>query len=583
MSTTLSPRASHDRRRDRGARSWLTPARRFPLVVVLVTMTFVIAGWSRRWTVDDAFIVFRVVDHVLSGHGPVFNVGERVEAVTSPLWLLVMITAGAVVPLPIEWLAVSVGLAFAAAGLVFAMAGAHLLSSRDGRLVPAGVLLWLGLPPAWDFATSGLESGLGLAWLGACCWGLARLARATPVDGRVTTPVGLAVLVGLGPVIRPDFGVFSVAFVVAVLLCADRDRRVWWRVVAAAVAMPGVVEIGRMGYYAALLPNTLLAKEASLSNWSQGWRYVVDFASPYGLVIPVGVLALLIVRMTRGDRQRGPRIVTLAFVVGGVVYSFAVLRGGGDFMHARLLLPALFAVLAPVALVRTCATGERVAVAVLACWAVLSAVALRPPVAVDGPGDGISDQRSFYVERAGDAHPVTLDDYRDYARVTRGARAARLAADGQRALIVDERIEPLATDAAPAVVYEAGAVGLAGAAAGEDVYVLDRLGLGDAYTARQRLETRRRPGHDKPLPMAWVWGRYGVMSAVPPDQATAARAARTAMACAPLRELDQAITQPLTARRFLDNLVAAPRLTMLRFPSEPQAAVDAVCGPNGRM
>lgn len=96
----------------------------------------------------------------------------------------------------------------------------------------------------------------------------------------------------------------------------------------------------------------------------------------------------------------------------------------------------------------------------------------------------------------------------------------------------------------------AGALGLASAAVGEQVYMLDRLGLGDAYAARQLLEARRRPGHDKPLPMSWVWGRYGVMSAVPPEEVSAARAARMAMACAPLRELDEAITQPLTARRL---------------------------------
>lgn len=549
--------------------------------MLLVLAAFVAAAWSRRWTVDDGFIVFRVVDHVLSGHGPVFNVGERVEAVTSPLWLAALVLTSAVVPVPVEWLAVTIGLVLATAGLAFAMAGAgRLASPARGRLVPAGALVWLGLPPAWDFATAGLESGLGTAWLGACCWGLARLATRTeapaPAVGRgAGTPVGLAVLVGLGPVVRPDFGIFSIVFVVAVLLCADRNRRTWVVVPSSSVVVPGVVEIARMGYYASLLPNTLLAKEASLSNWPQGWKYLVDFVSPYALAVPVAVIAWLIVRDSRDD-DRARRIARLAPAAGGVLYAVAVVRGGGDFMHARLLLPALFAMLAPVALVRVRATVDVAAVAVLGCWAALSAVAFRAPV-FEGPGDGISDQRAFYVEQAGVSNPVTLADFASYARVTRGARAARVAAEGRRALIVDEQVHPLEPSATPTVVYEAGAVGLASAAAGEDVYVLDRLGLGDAYTARQRLETRTRPGHDKPLPMAWVWGRYGVLSAVPADEVDRARAARSALACDPLSELDLAITRPLTPRRFLDNLAAAPRLTALRFPSDPQAAVDALC------
>lgn len=489
-------------------------------------------------------------------------------------------------PLPVEWLAVATGLVLATAGLAFAMASAgRLVAPARERLVPAGALVWLGLPPAWDFATAGLESGLGMAWLGACCWGLARLATrpeavASAVGRGAGAPVGLAVLVGLGPVVRPDFGIFALVFVVAVLLCADRNRRTLVAVVAAAAVVPGVVEIARMGYYAALLPNTLLAKEASLSNWPQGWRYLVDFASPYVLAVPVAIIAWLIVRESRAD-DRARRIARLAPAAGGVLYAVAVVRGGGDFMHARLLLPALFAMLAPVALVRMRTVVDVAAFAVLGCWAALSAVAFRAPI-IEGPGDGISDQRAFYVEQAGVANPVTLSDFASYARVTRGARAARLAADGRRALIVDEQVHPLAPSATPTVVYEAGAVGLASAAAGADVYVLDRLGLGDAYTSRQRLETRRRPGHDKPLPMAWVWGRYGVLSAVPDDEVGRARAARAALACGPLREVDQAITRPLTARRFLDNLAAAPRLTFLRFPSDPRAAVDALCRTDQR-
>lgn len=43
--------------------------------VLVVLALFAVAGWSRRWNGDDAFIVFRVVDNVLSGDGAVYNVG----------------------------------------------------------------------------------------------------------------------------------------------------------------------------------------------------------------------------------------------------------------------------------------------------------------------------------------------------------------------------------------------------------------------------------------------------------------------------------------------------------------------------
>ena len=43
-------------------------------------------GWTRRWISDDGLIVLRTVRNILVGNGPVFNVGERVEANTSTLW-----------------------------------------------------------------------------------------------------------------------------------------------------------------------------------------------------------------------------------------------------------------------------------------------------------------------------------------------------------------------------------------------------------------------------------------------------------------------------------------------------------------
>jgi len=41
--------------------------------------------WAHRWICDDGFIYLHVADNLLSGLGPVFNPGERVEAYTSPL------------------------------------------------------------------------------------------------------------------------------------------------------------------------------------------------------------------------------------------------------------------------------------------------------------------------------------------------------------------------------------------------------------------------------------------------------------------------------------------------------------------
>ena len=42
------------------------------------------------WMCDDAYITLRTVDNFVSGFGPRWNVGERVQAYTHPLWMFML-------------------------------------------------------------------------------------------------------------------------------------------------------------------------------------------------------------------------------------------------------------------------------------------------------------------------------------------------------------------------------------------------------------------------------------------------------------------------------------------------------------
>src|SRR5262245_66527524 len=53
---------------------------------------------GNAWVTEDAFITFRVVDNFVHGHGLRWNIDERVEAYTNPLWLLVHIPVRALHP-----------------------------------------------------------------------------------------------------------------------------------------------------------------------------------------------------------------------------------------------------------------------------------------------------------------------------------------------------------------------------------------------------------------------------------------------------------------------------------------------------
>ena len=42
------------------------------------------------WLVDDAYITFRTVVNAVNGHGLVWNIGERVQVYTHPLWMFLI-------------------------------------------------------------------------------------------------------------------------------------------------------------------------------------------------------------------------------------------------------------------------------------------------------------------------------------------------------------------------------------------------------------------------------------------------------------------------------------------------------------
>ena len=84
-----------------------------------------------------------------------------------------------------------------------------------------------------------------------------------------------------------------------------------WRLRAGIVVVAGVLPVGyqifRMGYYALLVPNPAVAKDASGSSGRRGFDYVGNLFSPYLLVLPLILLIVVAVVLgVDGRLVRGP-------------------------------------------------------------------------------------------------------------------------------------------------------------------------------------------------------------------------------------------------------------------------------------
>ncbi|MCR6490399.1 arabinofuranosyltransferase [Amycolatopsis sp. OK19-0408] len=530
---------------------------------------FAFLAWQRRWVCDDGLIVLRTVENLLHGDGPVFNAGERVEANTSTLWTYVLALGGLQPWLRLEWVSVVVGLVSAVGGLFFGLDGARRLFPGR-RVVPAGGLVVLALPPFWDYATSGLETGLVTLWLALVWWQLVRHATGGPV--RVWPTV---LLIGLGPLVRPEFALVSaIAFAALIAVVRPGWRRALGLLVLAGV-LPVAYQVFRMGYYGLITPNTALAKEATQARWDRGWFYLVDFFGSYWLLVPVALLLAAAVLVLR-SLERKTLVVALTPVVAGILLGLYVTRVGGDYMHARMLLPVLTCLLLPIMVVPLTRWTTPLVLAVVA-WTVTSAVGLRPASAEQHKigAYGISDARVFWVDSTHNEHPITAEDAGLIPGYLPELAAARAKVTGP-AVAVSVNGTWVLYPATHDVVSSPGALGFPGMLLPRDETVIDDLGLAGPLAAHSLPITGRPAGHQKLLSVAWVIADAGVGT---PEQLSAAGnelvwskeilAARIALARPEIREMLDSVRAPLTFGRFWDNLVHSVGRSRLRFNPHP--------------
>ena len=402
-----------------------------------------------------------------------------------------------------------IGLVATAAGVALAMAGSSQLWNRTGGrpFVPLGAVVFVAVYPVWAYATSGLETGLVFAWLGACMVILARWARRPP-RRMVAWQV---VIVGLGWLVRPEMALFSAAFVILVVAGqwhteSEAERA---RTIAAAVALPVAYQLFRMGYFGSLIANTAIAKEGTGGNVDRGWAYFRDFVGPYWLWVPLLALAVagyLPLLRSHGRPESRRRVAVIgAFVGCAVLNTGYVVLVGGDYHHGRMFLPALFALCAPVAVVPL--ARRHLVGLVVAGWAVAAALTLRPDQL---EGDNWLAHGFLAPQEFG---TVTRDDY---GWGDGSEKLAWYTGPGyyyQDGIGHYPRADMELADGLPLPFGAFWGIGVSGYSVGTDFHVLDELGLADVLTAH--FEGRpslhpilpRFPGHEKPLPAVWLAAR----------------------------------------------------------------------------
>ncbi|MXZ71436.1 MAG: hypothetical protein F4Z04_08015 [Acidobacteria bacterium] len=482
-----------------------TPHNRRSVIVAVVAYTIAIGMFVKNaWVTEDAYIVFRSVEQLFAGNGPVWNPHERVQAFTSPLWFgLVALSRALSSDLYLNVILLSGGL--------------WLVTVRNlQRLAPnsvafaLGVLLCVTSTALIDYTSSGLENALAYALSTAFLVQVVRLDR-VPLPDVTRTLTRLCLMFGLIAITRHDLVLLVLP--PALLTCWRHRHRIAarsWLSLASAACLPlAAWTLFALFYYGFPWPNTAYAKLNTGIDRAdlilQGLRYL-QVALLHDPITPLVTAAALIICFRS-------RFAVFRFVGAGVLLNLLyVVSVGGDFMLGRFLSYAYL--VGTCVLIRECrlfASGfspawtlgggsivkERygVSAAALTGAAVVLYAVLFPhtPVNSLAPDSahvrsrwGIDSHRHVYPELA-------LFEYLRHSEEDGPWPTHRWAAQ--------ERRLPHSAD----FVHEHGAIGMRGYVAGPDKIIVDVFALSDPLLARLPARPGSRIGHfTRPRPAGYL-------------------------------------------------------------------------------
>ena len=371
-------------------------ARRNALVVIALGLAFAVVLVRTAWISDDALITLRTVRNLLEGDGLRWNIAERVQTFSHPLWMGLLAVASFVTrEFYLTTLLLGGSTTLVALWVMFRSAASSVAAAL-------ALCACIASSAFVDYATSGLENPLTHVAVAALVW------LHTP-HGRQRDPavwhrlLGLAA--GLAALNRLDG---LLLFVPALGLALWRARGAQaLRDLAIGFVPLALWESFALIYYGFPFPNTAYAKLGAgiprLELLTQGLLYLRESLvhDPITLSSVVVAAFALGVRSTRG--------LLVPAAGGALLYLVYVAWIGGDFMSGRFLTAPFFLCVCALAACsrETARWRDPRALAALGCIHVLGTSA-RAPRLLSGSDfsrqprlDRISDERSVYFERFG--------------------------------------------------------------------------------------------------------------------------------------------------------------------------------------
>jgi len=296
-------------------------------VVYLSVLILFLILVRTAWVADDAFLTMRTVDNFVNGYGLRWNVLERVQIYTHPMWMFLLSALYIFIRDPFI---VFYGLTILLSLIAIYIFGMTFATSSAKAVLGFSILIFS--KAFIDYSTSGLENPLTHLLI------LVFLYIFLEKDHSLMTGFWLFFIASLMAFNRMDT---LLILIPALTMILYENRNIKMLAYAGLGFLPFILwELFSLLYYGFPFPNTAYAKLgtgiSSLLLLQQGIRYVIDSIQRDPATLFVIVLAIVLAFKSRSIR--------LSLVAIGIVLYFAyVIKIGGDFMSGRFFSALLLA------------------------------------------------------------------------------------------------------------------------------------------------------------------------------------------------------------------------------------------------
>lgn len=308
----------------------------------ILATSFIVDGTRYYILFDDAMISMRYAYNLAHGNGLVWNIGERVEGFTNPLWVLYMALLH-LLPIPLA----KVSLAVQITGAV--LLGANLYFVRriveyftgDLLAMLAAVSFTAFYAPLLSWGLLGMEVSALALIVTASIWMLLN-------NGTERFSPWVYVLLGVSTLIRPDMAV-TYAVILAVMLIAQKQHRrahALWGIGLLLLCL-GTQTAARWVYYGQLLPNTYYLK---VEGWPFSLRILRGLYALVWFIYYTNWVLFLLPPAILLFRRDWKAALPLVVIAGQLAYSVYVGGDawedhGGANRYIAIAMPLFFALL----------------------------------------------------------------------------------------------------------------------------------------------------------------------------------------------------------------------------------------------